>query len=157
MFNPHDVITANRPGFTKGSARFFSRFIPSPSINVGGRRALKAFSELIGRGKARCLIIGSGEDVEFNRYASGVFEEIIISDVVLGPEVIVVCDGHQLPFENNTFDCIFLIAVLEHVIDPRRVIAEVTRTLKYDGVILVDAPFMQQVHMVLQKLQLRIS
>ena len=55
-------------------------------------------------------------------------------------------DAHCIPFKNNSFDCVVAQAVLEHVIDPYLCVKEIYRVLKYDGIVYVEIPFMQQVH-----------
>lgn len=72
--------------------------------------------------------------------------EVIETDVSLGPRTMVVCDAHDIPFENNTFDGVISQAVLEHVIDPFRCVSEIHRVLKSDGIVYAETPFMQQVH-----------
>jgi SAM-dependent methyltransferase len=57
-----------------------------------------------------------------------------------------VCDGHDLPFEDATFDAVVCQAVLEHVLDPPRVVAEMHRVLRPGGLLYAEIPFMQQVH-----------
>lgn len=42
-------------------------------------------------------------------------------------------DGGRIPFEDGTFDIVFCKQVLEHVEDPRRVLAEVERVLAPGG------------------------
>jgi SAM-dependent methyltransferase len=54
--------------------------------------------------------------------------------------------GESLPFEDNTFDAVVSLAVLEHVRDPFRCAKELTRVLKPGGTLLADVPFLQPVH-----------
>jgi SAM-dependent methyltransferase len=53
----------------------------------------------------------------------------------------VVCaDGYQLPFLNESFGVILLIAVLEHTREPRRILAEARRVLRPGGMAIVLVP-----------------
>ena len=45
-----------------------------------------------------------------------------------------------------SFDGVWIQAVLEHVLNPDTVVAEIHRVLKPRGVVYADTPFMQQVH-----------
>ena len=73
--------------------------------------------------------------------------ELVETDVYLGDRTMMVCDGHDLPFMPNTFDGVIVQAVLEHVVDPHRCVAEIYRVLKPAGLVYAETPFMQQVHM----------
>jgi SAM-dependent methyltransferase len=55
-------------------------------------------------------------------------------------------DGHRLPFAEHTADWVLLVAVLEHVHDPRGVLAEAMRVLKPNGKVYVAVPFLQMEH-----------
>ena len=68
------------------------------------------------------------------------------TDVWFGPRTQLVCDGHDLPFADATFDAVVCQAVLEHVLDPPRVVAEIHRVLRPGGLVYAEIPFMQQVH-----------
>jgi len=46
--------------------------------------------------------------------------------------------GEQLPYADQSFDCVFCCDVLEHVRDLPRVIAEIARVLKPNGVFIYD-------------------
>jgi SAM-dependent methyltransferase len=123
------------------------------SGNVVSRRNLAALGALLdarraaGRGTQRVLVIGGGiagygMDALIDR--AGV--ELVETDVYLGPRTAVVCDAHDLPFADGAFDAVVAQAVLEHVADPPRVVAELHRVLAADGLVYSEIPFMQQVH-----------
>jgi SAM-dependent methyltransferase len=44
------------------------------------------------------------------------------------------------------FDGVWITAVLEHVIEPQKVVDEIWRVLKPAGMVYAETPFMQQVH-----------
>jgi 2-polyprenyl-6-hydroxyphenyl methylase / 3-demethylubiquinone-9 3-methyltransferase len=46
--------------------------------------------------------------------------------------------GENLPFQNNSFDSVFCCDVLEHVHDLPKVISEISRVLKTDGIFIYD-------------------
>jgi len=50
------------------------------------------------------------------------------------------CDVHYLPFKDNVFNEVVMFHVLEHCNDPIRVLKEVKRVLKRNGVIKVRVP-----------------
>ena len=45
-----------------------------------------------------------------------------------------VAEAENLPFEDNSFDAIWSITTLEHVINPEKALEEIIRVLKPDGV-----------------------
>jgi len=55
-------------------------------------------------------------------------------------------DGNRLPFEDSSFDTVINIQVLEHTPQPRRLIAEMARVLKDDGLLILAAPFSFRLH-----------
>lgn len=57
-----------------------------------------------------------------------------------------VADAHQIPLQDACIDAVCIQAVLEHVLDPPTVIAEIHRVLKPGGIVYAETPFMQQVH-----------
>lgn len=57
-----------------------------------------------------------------------------------------VADAHDIPLADACVDGVCIQAVLEHVVNPVQVVAEIERVLKPDGVIYAETPFMQQVH-----------
>lgn len=115
-----------------------------------GRRNFAAFAGLLPdqAGPARVLVLGGsilGSGMEELARAGRV--ELVESDVSFGPRTMVVCDAHDVPFGDGSFDGVVLQAVLEHVVDPVRCVEETHRVLKADGLVYAETPFMQQVHL----------
>jgi 2-polyprenyl-6-hydroxyphenyl methylase/3-demethylubiquinone-9 3-methyltransferase len=46
--------------------------------------------------------------------------------------------GEEIPFPDNSFDCVFCCDVLEHVRDLPKVISEISRVLKPNGIFIYD-------------------
>ena len=86
---------------------------------------------------------GSGTDDLWNN------KDIHITSIdIIGNENIdYIADAHYLPFKNETFDAVWIQAVLEHVVSPENVVKEIFRILKNDGIVYSEIPFMQQIHM----------
>lgn len=59
--------------------------------------------------------------------------EFVGVDKYLQPErviPIIKCDGKNLPFKNNSFDCVMIIDVLHHDSNPQKIIEEAKRVTK---------------------------
>ncbi len=46
----------------------------------------------------------------------------------------------SLPFENETFDIVTMLAVLEHLSNPHLICKEISRVLKKDGILVITVP-----------------
>ena len=118
--------------------------------NYVTRRNYKVLSSLLSAGSSRVLFIGGGTigagASEFYRDCEGKHIHIEAIDVFLSPNIQAIADAHFLPYINNSFDLVVIQAVLEHVIDPQRVVDEISRVLIDDGVVYAETPFMQTVH-----------
>jgi SAM-dependent methyltransferase len=57
------------------------------------------------------------------------------------PYVTKKADLTNLPFDNETFDCILCYHVLEHIEDDIRALSEMYRVLKKDGWAIIQSPF----------------
>lgn len=55
-------------------------------------------------------------------------------------------DAVRIPFRAGAFDLVICTELLEHVPEPRAVLAETHRVLKVGGCLLVCAPFLYQIH-----------
>ncbi len=58
----------------------------------------------------------------------------------------IVGDIHNLPFDANTIDAIFCLAVLEHVENPFKAVDEMHRVLRPGGYCFVYVPFLYYYH-----------
>ncbi len=57
-----------------------------------------------------------------------------------GPWLVLRGSGYELPFRDESFDCVILSEVLEHLEEDRRAIAEVSRVLRPGGSLAVSVP-----------------
>lgn len=65
-------------------------------------------------------------------------------DAARNPEII--ADVHDLPFKDEEFDVVLCIEVLEHVLDPKKAIAEMKRVLKKEGSLILTTRFVYPIH-----------
>ncbi|MEV0219651.1 class I SAM-dependent methyltransferase [Streptomyces sp. NPDC050704] len=72
--------------------------------------------------------------------------QVIGFDIVGSPVTQFIADAHQIPLPSASVDAVLVQAVLEHVLDPHLVVAEIHRVLKGGGLVYAETPFLQQVH-----------
>lgn len=95
----------------------------------------------------RVLVIGSGEQGSgTSQLWNDAHIEMHGVDIYASDTVDVVCDGHYLPLADESYDGVWIQAVLEHVVEPNKVADEIFRVLKPGGIVYAETPFMQQVH-----------
>jgi SAM-dependent methyltransferase/uncharacterized protein YbaR (Trm112 family) len=120
----------------------------TPANFVRLQRLLREDAASAGRATSRVLVVGGGVLGEgLDALVSDPTITLVESDVFLGPRNGLVCDGHDLPFEDGVFDGAVIQAVLEHVVDPARCVAELHRVLRPGALVYAETPFMQQVHL----------
>ncbi len=51
-----------------------------------------------------------------------------------------VIEGYDYPFENNFFEVVVCADVIEHVQEPRRMLEEIHRVLKREGILIISTP-----------------
>jgi len=126
------------------------KFIPDISFNLRAKSNYKKISELlVGKSKKNHILIigggilGQGIETLINNKCF----EVVETDVSFGPRTSLICDAHDLPFKDETFDCVVVQAVLEHTLNPYECVEEIYRVLKNKGIVYAETPFMQQVHM----------
>lgn len=96
-------------------------------------------------GRPRLLVIGSGEIGAGSEafYATNI--DVVGVDIYASENVDVIADGHKLPFVDGAFDGVWIQAVLQHVLEPAEIVAEIHRVLKPDGLVYAETSFMQSV------------
>lgn len=148
-----DDFTTNKETTFADKGRMYPiirKFVPSISNNIRAKKNYKKLLNLLRQQfqNPRILIIGGsiiGEGMEeLLNEPDFIFLE---SDVSFGPRTQAILDSHNIPFKEDTFDCIIFQAVLEHVVEPYQCTKEAHRVLKNNGLVYAETPFMQQVHM----------
>lgn len=125
------------------------KVLPSGGLNLSGKEKLAQLARTLREESEapRVLILGGAS---LGVGAEAIVDDpaflVVESDIVIGPRTNLVCDAHEIPFEDGTFDAVVAQAVLEYVIDPFQVAAEIHRVLKPRGFVYAESPFMQQVH-----------
>ena len=97
--------------------------------------------------RARMVVVGGGtigEGAEELYAAPDI--GVIGFDIYASPNIQVIADAHQIPLADESADAVWIQAVLEHVVEPSRVVAEIARILRPGGLVYAETPFMQQVH-----------
>lgn len=124
--------------------------LPPLASNLRFAENLRRFGADLRSGKdfSLVLVVGSGTQREWLARYVGAEDraEFIFCDVAASATVDVFTDAHELPFVDGVFDGAIAMAVLEHVMYPERVVAELHRVLAPDGLIYTEIPFIQQVH-----------
>jgi SAM-dependent methyltransferase len=135
-----------RPPFGKA---WIERALPNLERNIVAKRHAKHFANRVLAEFPNPLILNIG-----GKHASAACAElrtnpaarVVELDVRPGPAATLLADPHQIPFADHSFDAVIIDAVLEHVLDPRAVVAEIWRVLRPGGLVYSDVPFMLQVH-----------
>lgn len=126
-----------------------SRWLPDVSRNPTACRYFETLRRELHTHPAPrpVLILGGGIlGAGIERLVTDPELEILETDIAFAPRTQVICDAHDLPFADESFQAVVVQAVLEHVLDPIRCVAEIRRVLKPDGIVCADTPFIQQVH-----------
>jgi SAM-dependent methyltransferase len=123
--------------------------IPNISNNIKAKANYCRLSEMLlaQSTSVRVLVIGGsilGQGMEY--FTKNTAIDLVESDISFGPRTMLICDAHDIPFPDNSFDGVIAQAVLEHVVDPYRCCEEIYRVLKKNGVVYAETPFMQQIH-----------
>lgn len=108
-----------------------------PSLTIQSRPQIKKTLALL-QPAAKICDIGSG--------GRKITKDIFTIDKKQFKNTDLVCDAHEIKLPDNSFDCVFCTGLLEHVEDPGRVVLEIKRILRPDGIFHLEVPFVQGYH-----------
>ncbi|QIG44995.1 class I SAM-dependent methyltransferase [Nocardioides anomalus] len=151
----HSVLDADRLRAVAGASEVqrsglagLLRRLVHPANTTAPTQVARLVSLLkAGGGRPRVLVVGGGTvgDGLEDLYADpGV--DLISFDVYASPVTQFIGDGHAIPLADASVDGVVVQAVLEHVLEPTVVAAEIERVLRVGGIVYADTPFLQQVH-----------
>lgn len=128
---------------------FLVRRFAEPPNKTAERFARRIAADLVAEteGRPRVLVIGGGS---IGGGARSLYEDprldLLAYDVYASDNVQFLADAHQVPLTDGSVDGVWIQAVLEHVLDPQTVVAEIHRVLRLGGLVYAATPFMQHVH-----------
>lgn len=146
---PLDAYVSTTHGENVRSRSGITSLIPGISVNLAVDRCLRRFAgNLQEIQSAWVLVVGGGGQRSWLETMHSGWQGLrfVYCDVDTAADVDLFCDAHDLPFIDGCFDGVVTTAVLEHVMYPERVAAEIGRVLKTGGMLYSELPFMQQVH-----------
>ena len=134
---------------SKSKLSVLKKIIPKTDFNCAAKANYALMSKMLLEKSAKPLVLIIGGGI----FGAGMDQllkdkdiEFVHTDVSLTALSQIICDGHDLPFKDATFDGVIIQAVLEHVVDPYRCVEEIHRVLSENGIVYAETPFMQQVH-----------
>jgi SAM-dependent methyltransferase len=116
--------------------------MPYPTTTYHRRSVYALLAQHADKVKGKALHIGGPNDF----WLLADTDSAIGLELVEGPGIDVVADACDLPFEDNTFDTILSVEVLEHVATPQKMVDEMYRVLKPGGTVLLSTPFVVRIH-----------
>ena len=155
LFSIADFVKHDDTFFKSPESRVFALAmkvlsrLPSITRSVGTRERYAAMAELLLKETPNPVVLivgGSIVGYGMEEFLSNPAIRFVETDISFGPRARMICDGHDIPFRDGTFDGVVAQAVLEHVVDPFRCVEEFHRVLKAGGIVYAETPFMQQVH-----------
>jgi len=120
-----------------------------PDANRLAGRIARQFARMLKEKvkKPRLLMVGAGgKGIGTDLFYDDPDIQVIGFDIYASPLTHFIADTHQIPIKSESVDGVWLQYVLEHVLDPWRVVGEVRRVLNNKGLVYGETPFLQQVH-----------
>jgi SAM-dependent methyltransferase len=128
------------------------RYVPHRTeVWLGSQLTVAAQAEPYARlvrehAQGRLLDCGCGKVPFFDLYRDRVSSVVCIDWNDAGHADLTVDLGGNLPFSDDSFETVLLSDVLEHVVDPARLMAEIARVLAPGGKLILTVPFYYWVH-----------
>jgi SAM-dependent methyltransferase/uncharacterized protein YbaR (Trm112 family) len=141
---PRDLLRRSR------FAALAHRVLPSLEHNLTRRANYERFCRMVKETAQRPRVL----NLEIFRRCDGLDRlrsdpglRLVTVNLTFAEHVDLIADGHDLPFRDGSFDAVAAHAILDHVIDPERVLSEIHRVLEPGGLAYAEAPFLQPVHL----------
>jgi len=151
VFTRRDFIFRKNTTFDLTRRRWVrrvDRLLPTLGRNVTTKGNYRAFAELLLKQTANPVVLVIGGSIlgrGMESLASDPRIQLVETDVSFGRRTQMICDAHDLPFENHSFDGVVVQGVLQYLLEPSRCVNEVQRVLKPEGLVYAESAFMQQV------------
>ncbi len=146
-YGSNQVVTSLNSPFLKRVISFI--YPPMPTLNTIPHKKKEIIKENIFNGKI-VLNIGSGADSGSGKW---LWKDKVLTanktinlDITLNENISFIADAHDLPVKDESIDSVVMQALIEHIVDPVRVIKEAHRVLKPGGFIYLEVPFLQGFH-----------
>ena len=130
----------------------------STSSNDGPNEIIEAVEAVLGSG-SELLDVGCGAGSVAD-LARARFQRVCGCDVSIHAlrhaslrGMVVVCvdlNADVLPYRDNSFDCVTCLEVIEHVVDPLRLLKELHRVLRPHGQLVITTPNIRYVRNILK-------
>lgn len=120
-----------------------------PDANRLASRIAQQFARMLKENgkKPRLLMVGAGgKGIGTDVFYDDPDIQVVGFDIYASPLTHFIGDAHQIPIESESVDGVWIQYVLEHVLDPCRVVGEIRRVLSNKGLVYAETPFLQQVH-----------
>lgn len=118
-----------------------------PDANrLAGRMAWECIQNLKAKvERPRLLMIGAGvKGIGTDVFYDDPDTQVVGFDIYASPLTHFIADAHRIPIETGSVDGVWIQYVLEHVLEPWKVVGEISRVLKTDGLVYAETPFLQQ-------------
>jgi SAM-dependent methyltransferase len=147
---PEDFDEGFRPLLERKRHSLLRQFAKSLYVSTAtsARNYMRVAVDIKARvAKPLVLVVGGGTRGEG---ADALYSDpelrVVSFDIYPSDNTLFVADAHSIPLMSGCVDLVCIQAVLEHVVDPVRVVAEIVRVLKPNGFVYAETPFLQHVH-----------
>jgi SAM-dependent methyltransferase len=136
-----------RGGGLKGTVLRLIRWLTTP--DAVSRANIDRFIDVVTRDQEQptVLVVGGGT---IGGGVRALYTDprirLISFDIYGDSNVQFIADAHSIPLRDGIVDAVLVQAVLEHVLEPSSVVAEIHRVLRADGIVYAETPFLQHVH-----------
>ena len=94
----------------------------------------------------RVLNIGAGGPIQGIIELSLNTKKVTTIDIDPARKPDIVMDVTNLEFNDNSFDLVIMMEVLEHVKEPKKALSEIYRVLSHNGKLIMSTPFILGIH-----------